>query len=88
MSRDMAMLKKRARELKPLVRIGKKGVTQGTILEIKRHLETKELIKIKVLRNKKEEFQNILETILKETNAKLVSKVGFTFVLYKPRKKG
>ncbi len=80
-------LKKKARELRPLVRIGKAGLTEGVILEIKRHLDTKELVKIKVLRSSKEDYMYIVETLLKETNSKLISSVGHTFVLYKPKKR-
>ncbi len=87
MSRDMESLRKKARDLKPLVRIGKRGVTEGLIMEINRHLETKGIVKVKVLRNKKEDFQKILEIILNETGAKLIHKIGFTFVLYKERKR-
>ncbi len=87
MSRDMESLRKKARDLKPLVRIGKRGVTEGLIMEINRHLETKGIVKVRVLRNKKEDFQKILEIILNETGAKLIHKIGFTFVLYKERKR-
>ncbi len=87
MSGDLDMLRKRARELEPKVRIGKKGLTEGVVLEVKRHLDKERIVKVKVLRNKKEDFQKILESLLKETGAKLINSIGYTFVLYKPNKR-
>ena len=70
-----------------MIRIGKKGITESVILEVKRHLITKKLVKIKVLNSNKLEYSNIVETLLKETNSKLISSIGHTFVLYKPRER-
>jgi RNA-binding protein len=43
--------KKLGQDLDARVRIGKKGITDGIVDEINRHLENEELVKIKVLRN-------------------------------------
>ncbi len=62
------------------------GVTESLLAEINRQLDTRKLIKIKVLKNKNQNFQKILETILNKTGAKLVYSIGFTFVLYREKR--
>jgi len=53
-------LKEKAKTLEPVIRIGKNGLTESTIKEIKKQLNKKKLIKVKLLRafisdkNKKE----------------------------------
>jgi RNA-binding protein YhbY len=64
-----------------IIQIGKKGLTSTVLSEIKARLKAKGLIKIKVLKCVKAHFNEILSTVLGETKAKLVKKIGFTFVL-------
>ena len=71
------------RDLKPTVWIGKKGLTEGILREIKLQLESKKLIKIKVLKSIRHEFPQILERIKQESGADEVKKVGFTIILRK-----
>ena len=71
--------------LEPILRIGKSGLTEGTVKEIERQLKKKKLIKIKFLpasleeRNKKE----FAKEIALLTNSELIHQVGFVIVLYK-----
>ena len=39
-------LRRKARDLEAVIRIGKKGVTESTIIEITKHLKKRKLIKI------------------------------------------
>lgn len=80
-------LRAQAQSLKPLAWIGKSGFNEGVILEIKKQLKKKHLIKIKVLKSfideqgiDKKEFANHVAEVL---DAHLVQKIGFTLVLYK-----
>jgi len=78
-------LKEKAKTLEPVIRIGKNGLTENTIKEIKKQLNKKKLIKVKLLRafisdkNKKE----VAKEIAQETNSQLIDLVGFVVVLYK-----
>ena len=78
-------LKEKAKTLEPVIRIGKNGFTESTIKEIKKQLNKKKLIKIKLLRafisdkNKKE----VAKEIAQKTNSHLIDLVGFVIVLYK-----
>jgi len=78
-------LKEKAKTLEPVIRIGKNGLTESTIKEIKKQLNKKKLIKVKFLRafisdkNKKEVAKEIAE----KTSSQLIYMVGFVVVLYK-----
>ena len=82
---DNKKLKEKAKALEPVIRIGKNGLTESTIKEIKKQLNKKKLIKIKLLRafisdkNKKE----VAKEIAQKTNSHLIDLVGFVIVLYK-----
>ena len=78
-------LKEKAKTLEPVIRIGKNGLTESTIKEIKKQLNKKKLIKVKLLKafisdkNKKEVAKEIAE----KTSSQLIYMVGFVVVLYK-----
>ena len=78
-------LKDKAKTLEPVIRIGKNGLTESTIKEIKKQLNKKKLIKVKLLKafisdkNKKEVAKEIAE----KTSSQLIYMVGFVVVLYK-----
>lgn len=75
------------RNLDTAVRIGKSGLTESVIEEIKRQLKKNKTIKIKILRPaitdtpKKELFQRIE----KETEATILNSIGFTLILTKQK---
>lgn len=70
-------------EPKSVVQIGKKGLTPTLLGEIRARLKTQGLIRVKVLKPKHGESEQILQQILENTRAKLVKKIGFVFVLMK-----
>jgi len=78
-------LKEKSKTLEPIIRVGKNGLTENTIKEIKKQLNKKKLIKVKFLRsfigdkNKKE----VAKEIAQKTNSQLIDSVGFVVVLYK-----
>ena len=70
-------------ELKPIVFIGKQGVTGSVISEIKEQLKNRKLIKVKILRSAREEMnrKEIAENVVNSVGAKLVELRGNTFIL-------
>lgn len=85
------MDKKDGKLLKPIIQIGKNGLSEGTLEEIKKHLKKRKLIKIKCLKyylsvgegTNKEKMRRTADLIAKETGAEVVSVVGFTMVLWR-----
>lgn len=75
-----------------IIQIGKKGIHEGIIEEIKRQLEEKDEVKIKFLKNvvrNKREFEDLVEELLKRLDGVvLIKKIGHTIILRKFYKKG
>lgn len=75
--------KKAAQRLKPVLSIGKNGLTQGSLELINRELEQKSLIKIKVLKGGPQEKQEVIARVTKELSCELVQSIGHVFVIYR-----
>jgi len=81
----MESLKSKAQRLQPTVQIGKKGLSEEQVAEIKLQLKTRKLVKIKLLRsfsegkNKKKIFQDLAAM----TKSALIYTTGFVGVLHK-----
>jgi RNA-binding protein len=69
----------------PTVHIGKEGATTQIINEVSKQLDTREMIKAKILRSalKEEEAKNIAAKIAEQTESQLIDVRGHTFLLYK-----
>ena len=81
-TREKKLLKKIAHNIKPLIQIGKNGVTPGTIANIDKALKDHELIKIKYLEHKAEK-KNLTRQIIEETGSDLINQIGNTATLYR-----
>ncbi len=65
------------------INIGKNGVNENVIEEIKRQLKNQEIVKIRFTRSVSFNKDEFLENIVAETKAKLVDVRGNVAVLYK-----
>ena len=65
--------------------VGKEGATTQIINEVAKQLDTREMIKAKILRTalKDEEAKNIAAKIAEQTESELVEVRGHTFLLYR-----
>ena len=70
-------------DLKPVIRIGKNGVTENIINDIKNLVKKKEIVKIKVLRSAlcSVTMKEIADKIVKETNLKIIQLRGHSVVV-------
>lgn len=82
-SSEVKQLKKQAHHLKPIFQIGKNGVSDNFISQIKDVLEKRELIKISVLQNCLEDKDEMAEEISERTSSQIVTIIGHTIILYK-----
>ena len=79
------ILRPKAKNLDPILRIGKNGLTENGINELNKLLRKRKLIKIKLLKaamkgkNKKELISGITE----KTNSELIEAVGNIVVLHR-----
>ena len=81
-SKQKKYLKSKANHLKPLIQIGKAGVTEQSVTSIDNALAAHELIKVKFIAFK-EEKEQFLDEISKGANAQFVSLIGHVLTLYR-----
>lgn len=82
-SKRRAYLRKKAHDLDALVRIGKEGVTDNLIQSILDAIESRELIKVKILQNCEEEKMEIMEQLSQCKEFEVVGIIGRTIILFK-----
>lgn len=85
-SKRRAYLRKKAHDLDALVRIGKEGVTDNLIQSILDAIESRELIKVKILQNCEEEKMEIMEQLSQCKEFEVVGTIGRTIILFKENK--
>lgn len=81
--KQRAYLKSMANKMDPLFQIGKNGVTENFVEQLKQALETKELIKIKVLNNSMLEADDVVMELCERADAEFVQSIGNKIVVYK-----
>jgi RNA-binding protein len=85
MDQKLKDMRKESKILNPDIIIGKSGLTDQVIINIKHELSRHKLVKLKILqtyisdKGKSEVFAEIVE----KTGAKVVHKIGFTITLTK-----
>jgi len=70
--------------LEPSIRIGKAGITENVIKQIKDQLKKKRVIKVKFLSSAiKDNKKELVNELAQRANAKIIHRVGFIAVLEK-----
>lgn len=85
-SKRRAYLRKKAHDLDALVRIGKDGVTDNLIQSILDAIESRELLKVKILQNCEEEKMEIMEQLSQCKEFEIVGIIGRTIILFRENK--
>ena len=67
------------------INIGKAGVNDNVIEEIKRQLEANEIVKLKFAKNIARDKDTYIDEIVSKTRAKLVDVRGHVAVIYKKK---
>ncbi len=70
--------------LKPVVTVADKGLTEGVINEALRALNDHELIKVKFAVGDREVKQQLIVDLCQQTEAELVQTIGKIALIYKP----
>ncbi|SHG97018.1 RNA-binding protein [Anaerosphaera aminiphila DSM 21120] len=84
--KQRSYLKSLANSEKPLIQIGKGGVTESLIAQIDELLESHEIVKISVLKNAPILARDISEEITNGTNAEFVQQIGNKLTIYRESK--
>ncbi len=86
-SKQRAYLKSLASNLNPVFQVGKSSLTPELTAAIRETFNTKELIKIAVLKNCMDDPNEIADMVAERTHSQVVQVIGKKIVLYKPDKK-
>ena len=86
-SKQRAYLKGLASTLEPIFQVGKGSVTPEVIEAISEAFNTRELIKLSVLKNCLDDPRAIAEVIAERTRSQVVQVIGKKIILYKPDRK-
>lgn len=86
-SKQRAYLKGLAMNINPIFQVGKSSLTPEFVTAISEAFNTKELIKIAVLKNCFDDPNEIAQVVAERTHSQVVQVIGKKIVLYKPDKK-
>ena len=81
---QIRFLRGQAHDLKAMLQVGGKGITDALVAEIDGALSHHELIKVKVAGEDRDARDGMIGQIATRTGAALVQRIGHTAVLYRP----
>ena len=81
-SKQRSKLRSLAHHIKPVVTIGKAGLTSGVISPIDNALDSHELIKVKFSQNKKSK-EDLVNRSESDLSAFIVGDIGHTLIIYR-----
>ena len=88
-TKQRASLRGLAMKIEPGMQIGKDGLKPESVVQIDEMLESRELIKVRILKNSDEDIKTLANDVAKKLNAECVQVIGGVFVLYRrSNKKG
>ncbi|MEG1519957.1 MAG: ribosome assembly RNA-binding protein YhbY [Clostridia bacterium] len=82
-TKQRSSLRGLANELKPVMQIGKGGVTESLLKQAEEHLFSSELIKVKILQSADLSAKEIGNDFAAKLNAEIVSAIGNVITVYK-----
>jgi RNA-binding protein len=77
-------LKAHAHKLTPIVIVGKSGLTTAIKKELHLCLQHRELIKVKIANDDRQQRESVLSEICAELNAAPVQQIGKVLIIYRP----
>ena len=86
-SKQRAYLKSLANSLDPIFQVGKSSLTPEFTESVGDAFNTRELLKIAVLKNCADDPNEIADMIAERTHSQVVQVIGKKIILYKPDKK-
>lgn len=86
-SKQRAYLKSLANGLEPIFQIGKSSLTPEFTEAIDEAFNTRELLKIAVLKNCIDDPKEIASIVAERTHSQVVQVIGKKIILYKPNRK-
>ncbi|MCS4504686.1 RNA-binding protein YhbY [wastewater metagenome] len=76
-------LRRMGHDLKPVVRTGSAGLTEGVLTELERALHDHELVKVKLVADDRAQRRAFIERIVEATGAVEVQAIGHVALFYR-----
>ena len=76
-------LKSEAVHLKPIINIGKNGITDAAVEELKKQIKANRLVKVKMLKSAGTDTRTLAQQVADATKTTLIEVKGNTVVLYR-----
>lgn len=86
-SKQRAYLKSLANSLDPIFQVGKSSLTPEFTESVGDAFNTREILKIAVLKNCADDPREIAQAVAERTHSQVVQVIGKKIILYKPDKK-
>jgi RNA-binding protein len=83
-SAQVRFLRGVAHDLRAMLQVGGKGITDALVTEVANALEQHELIKVKIAAEDREVRDAMIGELAQRADAALVQRIGHTAVLYRP----
>lgn len=83
-SSQLRRLRSLAARLKPTLAIGRAGLTDAVVAQVRHAFEHASLLKIRVGAHERDAIDEIGETLAQRVPCALVSRVGFVLTLFRP----
>lgn len=80
---QIRFLRGQAHDLKAMLQVGGKGITDALVAEVGNALDQHELIKVKVASDDREARDEMISELARRVNASLVQRIGHTAVLFR-----
>ena len=84
---QIKFLRAKCHDLKPVIMLGQKGLTEAVLEELDKALDHHELVKIKLSVDDREARQQLADEICNHSQAEAVQSIGKTLSIYRPNKK-
>jgi len=76
-------LRAKAHDLKPVIRVGQKGMSENLLLETSRALDCHELVKVHVAQDDRVARKQCMEELANRSGAELIGQIGKVCILYR-----
>jgi len=85
-SRQRAQLRAMANDMETILQVGKGGINENTVKQVKDALEARELIKLRVLETCPTNSRETADELSRLASCDVVQVIGTRFILYKESK--
>jgi len=80
---QVAFLRRQAHGRKPIVRLGRHGLTEAVVEELERALDDHELVKIRISAGDRGARRALIDALCERTGAEAVQRIGATATLFR-----